>query len=62
MGVERTNELFGSINRKITVARLQNPYLQPFDYVEIDKEKYQVERHSNYRKGVLFLEGGNRVN
>lgn len=58
MGLERVTAIFGSVNRHITVARLQNPYEQPFDYVKVDNRPYQVERQSNYRKGVLFLGGG----
>jgi len=57
MGVDRTNELFGQIDKKITVARLQSPYTKPFDYVRIKGQKYNVKRQSDYRKGVFYLEG-----
>ncbi len=57
MGVDRTNELFGQIDKVITVARLQRPYSGIVDYVLINDKKYQVKRQSDYRKGVFYLEG-----
>lgn len=60
MGLDRTNELFGQIDKVITIARLQRPYLGKIDYVYLngdESRKYEVKRQSNYRKGVLFLEG-----
>lgn len=57
MGMEKTTEIFGSLKRIITVARLQHPYTHGFDYVEIDEKPYKVQRQSDYKKGVLFLEG-----
>lgn len=57
LGVERTNELFGQIDKKITVARLQCPYNEPFDFILINKQKYNIKRQSDYRKGVFYLEG-----
>ncbi|WP_339165375.1 hypothetical protein [Siminovitchia sp. FSL W7-1587] len=57
MGVDRTNELFGQIDKVITVARLQRPYTKEFDHVTINGQKYNVKRQSDYRKGVFYLEG-----
>ena len=57
LGIERTNELFGQLDRKIIVARLQRPYVKPFDFIRIDGQKYNVKRQSDYRKGVFYLEG-----
>lgn len=57
LGINRTNELFGQIDKLVTVARLQRPYTDPFDYVLIDNQKYNVMRQSDYRKGVFYLEG-----
>ncbi|MDY0394788.1 hypothetical protein ACFSMW_06615 [Virgibacillus halophilus] len=57
MGVDRTNELFGQIDRVVTIARLQHPYNKEFDYVLIKEQKYNVKRQSDYRKGVFYLEG-----
>ena len=57
LSTQRTNELFGSINEMVTVARLQRPYNKDFDYVLIDNEKYEVTRQSDYRKGVFYLRG-----
>src|SRR5690625_1357492 len=57
LGIERTKELFGSLDTHITVARLQRPFLNEFNYVLINKQEYKVRRQSNYRKGVFYLEG-----
>ncbi|WP_433956990.1 hypothetical protein [Cytobacillus horneckiae] len=57
LGVTRTNELFGQIDKKIIVARLQLPYNKIIDYVLIGEQKYQIKRRSDYRKGVFYLEG-----
>lgn len=57
LGVERTNQLFGQIDRVITVARLQQPYNNDFDYILIGEQRYNMQRQSDYRKGVFFLEG-----
>lgn len=57
LGIERTNELFGQLDKVITVARLQRPYLKEFDYVMINEQKYNMQRQSDYRKGVFYLEG-----
>ncbi len=57
IGVNRQATLFGSINTNITIARLQNPYNDEFDHVEVNGKNYKVMKQSNYKKGVLFLEG-----
>lgn len=59
LGVTRTNELFGEVDKQITVARLQHPYSGKIDYVHLNdsEQKYNVKRQSNYRKGVFYLEG-----
>ncbi len=58
LGVTRTNELFGQIDRKITVARLQHPYTDKFDFIRLGNspQKYDIKRQSDYRKGVFYLE------
>ena len=57
LGLDRTQQLFGTMDKRIVVARLQRPYLKEFDHVEIDSKEYHLTRRSDYRKGVLFLEG-----
>lgn len=60
LGVERTNQIFGQIDRVITVIRLQRPYLKNFEYLYLgdkDKETYKPKRQSDYRKGVFYVEG-----
>ncbi|MGM0940359.1 MAG: hypothetical protein ACQEWU_05215 [Bacillota bacterium] len=59
LGVERTNQLFGKMDKEITVARLQHPYTGKVDFVFLNKnknKKYNVKRQSDYRKGVFYLE------
>lgn len=60
LGINRTNELFGQIDIKVIVARLQHPYNEQIDYAIVNdgkfKGKYHLKRQSDYRKGVLFLE------
>lgn len=66
LGIDRTNELFGEMDKVITVARLRHPYNGKIDYVFLnedeklpddEKQKYQVKRQSDYRKGVFYLGG-----
>ncbi|MEK4968608.1 hypothetical protein MKX29_13450 [Cytobacillus sp. FSL R7-0696] len=57
LGITRTAELFGSIDKRVTVARLQVPFVGPIDYALINEQKYQIKRRSDYRKGVFYLEG-----
>lgn len=57
LGLERTNELFGQIDKKIVVARTQQIYNKPFDFIRIDSQTYNVKRQSDWKKGVFYLEG-----
>src|SRR5699024_7831905 len=57
LGLNRTQELFGNLDTRVTVARLQRPYMSDFDYVLIKGKKYNIKGTSNYKKGILFLEG-----
>lgn len=56
LGTERTNQLFGQIDKHVTVARLQRPYLREFSHALVDGKRFEVQRQSNYKKGVLYLE------
>lgn len=56
LGTERTLQIFGVLDKQVEIARLQHPYTNDFDYVEINDQKYNLKRQSDYRKGVLFLE------
>lgn len=56
LGTERTVQLFGNLDKVVTVARLQRPYKKKFEHVLINEEKFLVQKQSNYRKGVLYLE------
>jgi len=57
LGTERTQQLFGQIDKHVTVALLQRPYLKDFSHVLIGGNRYEVQRQSHYKKGVLYLEG-----
>ncbi|WP_079708620.1 hypothetical protein [Paraliobacillus ryukyuensis] len=59
VGIERSKELFGEIDTNVIVVRLQHPYTDSFDQIEINNTPYQMQRQSNYRKGVFYLRGGN---
>lgn len=57
LGIERTQELFGNMDKRVTIARLQTPYTDDVDHALINDKKYNVITSSDYYKGVLFLEG-----
>lgn len=56
LGTERTVQLFGNMDKVVTVARLQRPYGQKFQHVLIHGQRFMVQKQSNYKKGVLYLE------
>jgi len=60
--VDRTKQLFGEIDTNIQVVRLQRPYNDEFDYIELDGKKQNIKHQSNYRKGVFYLESDNHEN
>ena len=57
MKIDRKRELFGDVDTRITVARLQQPYAQSFDHIEINNKIMQLKHRSDYRRGVFYLEG-----
>ena len=58
MSTDRTNEVFGSIQTNITIARLQNQYSGDYDRVEIDEKPFSVQRRIDHRgRSVFYLEG-----
>lgn len=57
IGIGRSKELFGEIDKVVLVARLQHPYNKSYDHIEIKGQKYDTKRQSDYRKGVFYLEG-----
>lgn len=58
LGIERTSEVFGEYDKEIIVARTQMPFKGEISHVKLNDndDKYRIERQSNYRKGVYFLE------
>lgn len=57
LSMERRNELFGNINVNIIVARTRRVDNTTIDYVLFNGDRYALKGRSDYRKGVLFLEG-----
>ncbi|MFC3212724.1 hypothetical protein [Planomicrobium okeanokoites] len=58
LGVDRTNQLFGTLDKEITVARLQRPYKKEYDHALIGGKKYAITRHVPFRsESVFYLEG-----
>lgn len=58
LGIDRTATLFGSMEQRVTVARLMQRYTKSFDRVEIDGETFSVKRPLHKRRrSVFYLEG-----
>ena len=58
LGVERTMQLFGEMDKTVLVVRLQRPYTQPYDYLLIDSKRYNIKRHVPHRReSVFYVEG-----
>lgn len=57
LSIQKRNELFGNINVNIISAITRRPVTIPYDYVEINGKRYNFKAESNYRKGILYLEG-----
>lgn len=58
LGIDRTNQLFGNLDKEILIARLQRPYSGEYDYALIDGRKYAITRHVPHRsESVFYLEG-----
>src|SRR5699024_6785581 len=66
LGIQRTNELFGTIDTHIVVARLQNPYKKKKtsakNYSGMFKREYVIKRQSDKRKPVILLDGAYKRN
>lgn len=57
LGVDRMNQLFGTLDKEIQVARLQRPYRKEYDHVLINDIKYSITRHIPHRtESVFYLE------
>jgi len=48
-GTERMNFLYGKIKQNAKTIRLNQKYTNPYDFIEIDGEKYQVDNERSYR-------------
>jgi len=64
IGTKRSVELFGEIDTSVIVVRLQRPYHEKFDYINIPsgqyKGDYRVKEKVPHRKQTVFyLEGVN---
>ncbi len=56
-GTETLKILFGEIKQGTKIIRLKNNYKEPFDYIEIDGEKYTSTLKREYRMGCAFYVG-----
>lgn len=58
LGVERTMQLFGEMDKTILVVRLQRPYKGAYDYLLVKGKRYNVKRHVPHRReSVFYVEG-----
>lgn len=51
MGIDRTLQLFGTMDKEILVIRTQRPYTGQFDRVEVNGKRYTLTRkmpHSSF--------------
>lgn len=57
LGIDRTIQLFGKMDKEIMVARLQRPYEKPFDHALIKGVKYFATQHAAHRmESAFYLE------
>lgn len=57
LGEERVALIFGDVKQKAKVVRLQNRYTEPFDFIEIDGDKYKDTRPKHFRHESVFYVG-----
>lgn len=57
LSMKRRQELFGSVNTAITVIRLRRPFTKKYTAVMYKDQLYVVNEKSEYKKGVLYVEG-----
>src|SRR5699024_1922553 len=55
--VDRTKQLFGEIDTNIQVVRLQRPYNDEFDYIELDGKKQKKNKTQVQLQERCFLLG-----
>jgi len=58
VGIKRTNELFGRIDRHITVVRLQQPYHDHVEELWIGDKRFNILRKVNHRTETSFYVEG----
>lgn len=57
VGTTRTKELFGSYDQKVKAVRLKESKIDFFDYLMIDKKKYEVKTSRFPLKTSVLLVG-----
>lgn len=57
-GMDRQQLLYGGIRQKAKTVRLQQSYVDPYDYVEIDDQEYQVDMVRSYRQKMTMEVSG----
>lgn len=53
-GTERMNLLYGGLRQGALTVRIQNGYNQPFDYMEVDGRRYNVDHRKTFRRDAAF--------
>lgn len=57
LGEERVALIFGDVKQKAKVVRLQNQYIESFDFIEIDGIRYKDTRPKHFRHESVFYVG-----
>lgn len=54
VGAEKMQLIYGELKKGAKTVRIQNHYLGPFDYIEIDEKKYSVQLERRMRNDRSF--------
>ena len=54
MGTQRQTLIFGALKQGALTIRIQNKYEQPFDYIEVDGQPYNVASTRTFRHDQAF--------
>ena len=58
MGTQRQTLIFGALKQGALTVRIQNKVEQPFDYIEIDGQSYNVASTRTFRHDQAFEVSG----
>ena len=54
MGTQRQTLVFGALKQGALTIRIQNKYEQPFDYIEVGGQPYNVASTRTFRRDQAF--------